>query len=465
MSKCKKGGLRRINPDRTTSFESLYKMINNDFAGITRISSSSLKGFIFKLDILRDPSKDDNIQYLGAKIRGLTVKMDAPVYSIILKFAIITEVEERLEDFHIHKKKSESASSFCQEADIQSNIYKTTIMPNGFSICPSVINLSFFNEEAANILLELLFGKISQPDVPDPIIYDMFGYLTRNVVGKKLGLIAMELANDEEGNVYKQLSDIRDARRPALCIITQMLRLFMQIKAIHIDLHSGNSLVKADGSHAFLIDFGSITDLEHVRTSIAEKYDSLPGCNLMADVGKYNLGDIATTGVDLFPNHDINDIKKTICDILRIIACFDYASLFINYRKRYSTPQINEILEIFNYGYSDDWITNPPNWDIPGRERNAEFQEIYDKYIMYTQTDISKTSTITRSIIQRYEADGSLFTFNAEENYDVSDELIALVNPRKGKAKKSAAKKGGTRTRTRTRIRTRKNKKSRKFSK
>ena len=84
---------------------------------------------------------------------------------------------------------------------------------------------------------------------------------------------------------------------------------------------------------------------------------------------------------------------------------------------------------------------------------------------MYTQTDISKTSTITRSIIQRYEADGSLFTFNAEENYDVSDELIALVNPRKGKAKKSAAKKGGTRTRTRTRIRTRKNKKSRKFSK
>ena len=78
-----KGGLKQKNPD-LTSWQCVYKMISNPGARLSKIAFSSLKGFIFRLDV---PPSPENSEFLGLNDAG--TDFTKPIYSLIFECEFI----------------------------------------------------------------------------------------------------------------------------------------------------------------------------------------------------------------------------------------------------------------------------------------------------------------------------------------------------------------------------------------
>ena len=89
-----KGGLKQKNPE-LTSWQAVYKMISSPASTLTKIAYSSLKGYIFKLDV---PASPENSEFFGLNASG--TDFNVPIYSLIFKFAIISKNgDEELPEF------------------------------------------------------------------------------------------------------------------------------------------------------------------------------------------------------------------------------------------------------------------------------------------------------------------------------------------------------------------------------
>jgi len=399
-----KGGLKQKNPD-LTSWQCVYKMISNPGARLSKIAFSSLKGFIFRLDV---PPSPENSEFLGLNDAG--TDFTKPIYSLIFKFAIIGEDADDLELPNLvipgdkndsgqplpggREKETEDLTSFKIEADIQQKIYAATVTPTAKPISLAVVDFSTFNKAASDTLLRELLTK-SASDAASR----MLGYLITNVTPERsLGLLTMELANPD----FRELGTIDDDEAYyADCQygLAQLFVLFVKLKTINYDCHAGNILGSiippaAGGGSAersVLIDFGRTLNLTKPRPfpsdagEIIEKYNVFSGSNFQTDLAEV-LGFSIT---DFYVSRDTPEdvVIDKMQKIIKFISYLDYATNVTYFNmdpaRGLDRPQLITLLD-YIYGdgvISRGWIASTPARVRPGFEMNRQARATYASLI------------------------------------------------------------------------------------
>jgi len=360
-------------------------------------------------------------EYIGIdKNRNFTID----VTSFILKITVTArENETKLPDFNSKKKATESEVSFFEEAKLQNEIWTKSIAGGRPEICPSIANLSLFDNLQSITLLELLKSKPEGSRLPRrPTLNHIFDYLLdliRHHADYGIGVIVMPKVVDSVtfGDFY---FDIPDGEKlgaafsnlsgpiPTTSILKRMimsedlrdqanielkaniLRLFIDIGVIHFDLHDNNALVYITPSEeikCLIIDFGRASFIgsrvgdEHLTYD--EKRDLLRDKDIFFD--------------ELFEIEHEDDHLKTeyILKVLDFIFKLD--------------NEINQ--QLYFYSKSDsfqmDWIQRyPPTSQIP--------LHIYNTLLEITKV---RNSKLQRATLQKYQANNYLINFSRGLNY------------------------------------------------
>lgn len=267
-----RGGLKLKNPDKG-GFKAIYDMIQSPNSTLSLLTYKSLKGFMIALEV--DP---DHAEYAGL-IGG---KFQQTVTHLLLKFAVITPNNDtEIPNYKNVSKASESAVSFYEEAKLQQTIWKKSIIGGNPEICPSVANLSLFDNSTASRLLSFM-QQHGDTNIQDMMSYLMGVIRSNSTYG--IGCIAMPLVRGAVtlGNITHDryplngqivTDDMKDTIHATL--IAQTVRLFISIGVIHFDLHSDNSLIYINDKNelqAIIIDFGRASN---VMEEVPDEYLSV----------------------------------------------------------------------------------------------------------------------------------------------------------------------------------------------
>lgn len=443
-----KGGLKQKNPE-LTSWQCVYKMITNPGARLSKIAFSSLKGFIFRLDV---PPSPENSEFLGLNDAG--TDFTKPIYSLIFKFAVIGEDEDDLELPNLvipgdkndkglplprgREKETEDLTSFKIEADIQQQIYTATVSPTAKPISLAVVDFSTFNKAASDTLLRELLTKSSSDTASR-----MLEYLITNVTpGRSLGLLTMELANPD----FRELSTVdNDDAYYADCNygLAQLFVLFVKLKTINYDCHMGNILGStippaAGGGiieRSVLIDFGRTLNLTKPRPfpsnagEIIEKYNVFSGSNFqrdLAEVVSYSITDFYVSR-DTPEDMVIDKMQK----IIKFISYVDYATnteyFNMDAAIGFDRPQLITLLD-YIYGdgvISRGWIASTPARVRPGFEMTRQARSVYASLIplirTLTEPPMKATNRLSSVAIQGMMDSDRIFSVKPRVSYDRSN--------------------------------------------
>jgi hypothetical protein len=268
-----KGGLVKKDKD-TTNFDAFMNMMNNQRAEISKISFSSLYGFIFKLHI---PEIEECEQQFYGLNEGKN-DFDVPIDTIVIKISILSEKSKSynlvIEDENVEKK-SDNSNDFKNEAILQSNIYSNSLI-YGDPLCPCLLDLFILDTSTStSTFLNVCLSKCKDED--SKTVTKKLIELTKE---NKLGIIVMESAieysdfgtydelfeeqkkveQEERTMIEEKLRAIQEKQQKLTTILlTKLIRLYNECKVVHCDLHMGNSLVKQNDDDSFsiyLIDFG-----------------------------------------------------------------------------------------------------------------------------------------------------------------------------------------------------------------
>lgn len=425
-----KGGLKQKNPD-LTSWQAVYKMISNPASTLTKIAYSSLKGYIFKLDV---PARPENSEFFGLNASGTDFNM--PIYSLIFKFAIISKNgDEDLPEFSFpgelgedgaqafYSKATENLNDFKIESNIQQSIYLKTINPSGKPICLAVADFSFFNRASAGTLLDQLRAKRGN----SPKVLRMLEYLSANVTGtNQLGMITMELANSD----FKELSDLKSNalvfKSDCNSAIAQILILFLKLKILNYDSHAGNVLGKEDGTKTFLIDFGRTLNFTNKTpfpaegSEIVEQYNAITKSNYVRDSAEVLSFDVTDLYVGGRTTEDavIDKMQK----IIKFMAYIDYCTNTTYYdMSTMDRPQLITFLR-YLYGpeFSDKWSKRPPNFTLTPNAR-AAYASLIPTIRSLTEAPMGATNRLSDAAVQGMMETGKLFSIKAGVSYDRND--------------------------------------------
>jgi len=439
-----KGGLKQKNPD-LTSWQCVYKMISNPGARLSKIAFSSLKGFIFRLDV---PPSPENSEFFGLNERG--TDFTKPIYSLIFKFAIIGEDvdDSDLPNLVIpgdktdngtplprgRSKETEDLTSFKIEADIQQKIYSATVTPTAKPISLAVVDFSTFNKAASDVLLRELLPK-SGSDTASR----MLNYLITNVTpGRTLGLMTMELANAD----FRELGDVEnDEAYYADCNygLAQLFILFAKLKTINYDCHMGNILgstippAAGGGSdeRAVLIDFGRTLNLTNPRPfpsnagEVIEKYNVFSGSNFQRDLAEV----IGYSITDFYVSRDTPEdvVIDRMQKVIKFISYLDYATNTVYFdmdpANGLDRPQLITLLD-FIYGdgvISRGWIASTPTRVRSGFEMNRQARGVYASLIplirQITESPATAQNRLSYAAIKGMIDDDRLFSVKPRVSY------------------------------------------------
>ena len=230
-----------------------------DTVTLTALSSESLFGFVFKLTL----SGDLHYPYVTTS--------NIPIQDFIIKLVGVstTQEKDRLPSFtlvthpgavggykNIHKELV-TQSNFNTEAALQEYVWKESVSYGRPELCPSVEYAGIIDsDEKINILLSKFVYHLPNNSVENSImtylnniIYD--GKTGARYPNRRLGVVLMPAVP----NARTFFSFIRPNKRDApyvtaavvndvvANIIAQIVRLFVWLKVIHLDLHSNNVLV------------------------------------------------------------------------------------------------------------------------------------------------------------------------------------------------------------------------------
>jgi hypothetical protein len=439
-----KGGLKQKNQD-LTSWQCVYKMISCPGARLSKIAFSSLKGFIFRLDV---PPSPENSEFFGLNERG--TDFTKPIYSLIFKFAIIGENadDSDLPNLVIpgdktdngtplprgRNKETEDLTSFKIEADIQQKIYSATVTPTGKPISLAVVDFSIFNNAATDVLLRELLPKSGSDTATR-----MLNYLITNVTpGRTLGLMTMELANAD----FRELGDVEDDDAYyADCNygLAQLFILFAKLKTINYDCHMGNILGStippaAGGGtdeRAVLIDFGRTLNLTNPRPfpsnagEIIEKYNIFSGSNFQRDLAEI----MGYSITDFYVSRDTPEsvVIDRMQKVIKFISYLDYATnttyFDMDPANGFDRPQLITLLD-YIYGdgvISRGWIASTPARVRPGFEMNRQARDVYASLIplirQITESPGTAQNRLSYTTIQSMMGDGRLFSVKPRVSY------------------------------------------------
>jgi hypothetical protein len=279
------GGLKKRRRDKT-GLTPVRDMINSPGARLEMLTCGSAKGFMFVLNVSPDHS-----EYVALANQRFTT----PVTSFILKLAITSENEEGIDpgytdinkpkdhkDYMINKG-TETETGFFEEAKLQQDIWKTSVMGGREETCPSIANLSFFKNADALKFLNFMRYKVHEVSSIHTVNY-LYNVCNNNGA-YGLGLILMpKVERSETFHVFKslpqhssfyglQLTD-EDVYDMYANLIAKIIKLYIESEVIHFDLHGNNALVYLanDGRLKMsVIDFGKASDL---KSDVRDKYFS-----------------------------------------------------------------------------------------------------------------------------------------------------------------------------------------------
>lgn len=375
-----KGGLRQKNPE-ISSFQAVMNMLNTSGAQITLVSYTSIAGFVFKLEILKDAPEKVEFYGINEQTRRLTV----PVHCLIIKFALISWIDS-LPDIQItgdtqgYSKECMELSKYKIEAKSQQDIFIKTLSPSGNPICPAIVDFSHFDKESAKTFL----NKCKSLTTTGTKAEEVFNYIIRVITKKNythLGMITMEIADDyiELSKIPNTTADEQKIKdKMMIYSIAQIIILFVKLKIINYDAHTENILANETKEKTTLIDFGRIVDFSDIPftkygTQIIQKYETITGTKFDDDLDE--LRKIKIT--DLFYYDDNKPttqqknktIIETLNKLLKFIAFVDYSTNAIYFPDSFRTanknrPQMNSLLK-YVYGepnISSQWNQVPPNF-------------------------------------------------------------------------------------------------------
>lgn len=411
------GGLRLVQfGNINTSFDAVYQMITNPLSTLTKISYSSLKGFIFKLDV---PHDVQHTYFYGLNDTG--TNYNVPVYTLILKFAIITDRTESLPNFiymyDSHNKSTEKLIEYSIESKTQQDIYVATVSPSGNPICPAVADFSYFNSTSGEILLAKLIKNTNNSKTNA-----MIEYLLRNIVGtnRKLGMITMEIADDSI-----ELENLKTINRASYdanieYAIAQIFILFTKLKVINYDSHSKNVLANQSTNKSLLIDFGRTIDLSKPVphfANIIQEYNVVTGGNYDNDLRDANID-----FTDLYEsrNNSSDQIIVRMQNIIKFIAYVDYVikKSWFKIRSTEYHPQMNDLIKyLYGNTIGDDWQTyNPIHvFNSPTQQDVKEkYRRIITLIYNLTNTPITHVNYLSKKTIDKKYQNNELFSLNPD---------------------------------------------------
>ena len=230
-----------------------------DTVTLTALSSESLFGFVFKLTL----SGDLHYPYVTTN--------NIPIHDFIIKLVGVstTQEKDRLPSFtlvthpgalggykNIHKELV-TQTNFNAEADLQEYVWKESVSYGRPELCPSVEYAGIIDsDEKINILLSKFVYHLPNNSVENSImtylnniIYDR--KTNSRYPNRRLGVVLMPAVPNARTFFSFIQPNKRDAPYVTVAvvndvvanIIAQIVRLFVWLKVIHLDLHSNNVLV------------------------------------------------------------------------------------------------------------------------------------------------------------------------------------------------------------------------------
>lgn len=422
--KVKKGGLKQKDPS-LTSWEAVYKMIENPVSTLKKIAYSSLKGFIFKLDV---PPSPENSEFFG--LNASRTDFNVPIYSLIFKFAIVSATKEKLPDLVVpgdsksYGKDSEDLESFKTESQVQQNIYVATTSPSGKPICLAVADFSYFDKTASDVLLEKLRLKKENDDKVNAVL----DYLIRNVTPcRKLGMITMELADSNFKELYDFSSNASIFDNLIKYALAQIFILFTKLKVFNYDCHFANVLGKDDGTKTFLIDFGRTLNFANkvpfpeAGTIIMREYNTITGKNYKNDLREV----VEFSVTDLYSGGRTTD-DMVIARMEKIVKFLAYTDYVTNTRYFDMTglgmrPQMIGFLRyLYGESFSSDWEGSPPVWTLTP-DTETKYQSLLPVIRSLTEAPVGAVNRLSRATMVTMMDDGRLFSIQPKVSYDRSE--------------------------------------------
>ncbi len=418
------GGLKQKDPS-LTSWQAVYKMIENPTSTLTKIAYGSLKGFIFKLDV---PPSPENSEFFGLNTAG--TDFNVPIYSLIFKFAIVSATEEELPNLVVpgdsksYGKDSEDLESFKMESQVQQNIYVTTATPSGKPICLAVADFSYFDKTASDALLKKLRLKKGNDDK----VNAMLDYLIRNVTPcRKLGMITMELADSNFKELYDFSNDALIFDNLIKYALAQIFILFTKLKVFNYDCHFANVLGKDDGTKTFLIDFGRTLNFANripfpeAGTIIMREYNTITGGNYKNDLREV----VEFSVTDLYSGGRTTDdmVIARMEKIVKFLAYIDYITNTTYFDMIYigMRPQMIGFLRyLYGESFSSDWINSPPVWTLTP-DAKMKYQSLLPFIRSLTEAPMGAVNRLSRAAMITMMDDGRLFSIRPKISYDRSD--------------------------------------------
>ncbi len=449
------GGVKQQNTS-ISSFAAVFIMISTIGAKLTLISYSSLKGFVFRLDI-PNPA---NSQFFT--LNSNKTAFTEPVVSLILKIEILSESEERLSPLTIgginYSKVTDNTTDFHNEAKTQQDIYRNTVWPNGLPITLSVADFSYFDIDNSYILIDKLLTIANPSDNSSFVLNYIKRELSSNVgmanyghtvYPRKLGMITMELANIGFIELSKFTSaNIEAYKLNCLYALAENIVLFSKLKKINYDCHLGNVMANPTDNNpytldrAHLIDFGRVLDILttngslgfwviYNRVSNNKKYD-ITETQYVTDrdrVCGHHFTQLYNTE-KIYSGSNIPENIVFLVAIVRFISCVDYAYNSIHFGfKNHDRPQISNFLRVLydnslefdkkwtnqELGYNSNTVGNdaPRNWfPIPGTVPFQNYQIIAYYIEKITTENIGNKNNLSRGTIDTMIRDGRMVNLN-----------------------------------------------------
>jgi hypothetical protein len=370
----KVGGLKLIDASKT-GFQPIYEMLNNSNSQISILTVSSLKGFMLDLFIPENESLYTTLN----ESKQLTKK----VSNFIFKIAVTSPKNNtKLPNFNSYSKATETTESFFEEAKLQQMIWEKSIQGGNREICPSVANFTLFDNNNSTFFLSFL--KTRNTNNEFQTLMDYLIYITSNVE-YAIGVIVMPKMNNSF--VLERITDSSREYRAGFFsdIIAQIVRLFLVIKVIHFDLHTGNVLLylfKNKIPSSDIIDFGRASNLSDNK---ADEYLDIEEKQFYLENIKKQFDNLFVEKTDEMKAKYMKNTMYFISENVKIIN-----------REMYSYEASDEYQMMWynNYDFGDYIYVNA-------------FNIFYNDVVV----DANKQIKITNKTIRKYKQEGKFVNF------------------------------------------------------
>jgi hypothetical protein len=403
-SRLQTGGLYLKNVSKK-GFKPILDMILHPHSTLKNLTYDSLKGFMVVLTV-DTPQSEYN--YLSETSPRTFTK---PVTEFLLKLALITETEKNMgrienvsqktpvsrggrkeeEEEEGILKYSETKKSFIEEAKIQQKIWYTSLSNGKEQLCPSIANFSLFTNKNSKRLISILKNK-TKDEVLKRIIFKWIHDTLYSDSTTELGIITMPLIQKsatfdsylksyENGNLPR-----RDFLMAIESFLIQILRLWIDHRIYHADLHTNNSLIYKDDDgeiKCVLIDFGRIVDFKEFTRKYQDEdgltRDFFVSLNERMDrkirelgftlLSKYKNNGLETPP-NLSTNQKIDGIEKLYDDV------YNFDNMYYN-----------KVYEL-EHGNSYDYYKTISSLHFS--EKNGLFERVYNRLRKMYSTTVTK---------------------------------------------------------------------------